>query len=107
MQTNLSEGESCSNKPARGDLAPQRWHEQKRDHPKKHAEQRKRDQRIIAVSPVVDQASAPGADRRSKPATDRNGAVDCTYALAPKYFHGGFWLQRAAGADTTSATQDK
>src|SRR4030081_1306864 len=68
-------------------LAPQRGHDQERDHPQHHADQRKRDQRIIAVGPVVDQSSAPGAERRSQAAADRNGAVDRADALAAKDLH--------------------
>src|SRR5882724_11367779 len=37
-------------------LAPQRRYNQEWNHSQEHADQRKRDQRIIAVGPVVDQA---------------------------------------------------
>ena len=35
--------------------------------PEHHGDQRERDQRIVAVGPVVDQAAAPGAERRTSP----------------------------------------
>src|SRR6266581_9704001 len=88
-------------------LAPQRRYNQEWNHSQQHADQRKGDQRIIAVGPVVDQASAPGAERRSQAAADRNAAIDGSDPFATKYLHGRRRQQRAARSDHAAKTHDE
>src|ERR1700730_3912319 len=73
-----------SNSRGRTELASQCRHHQKRDHPEQHADQSERYQRVVAVGQVVDETSAPRAERRAKAAADDNGAVDGSDMLAAK-----------------------
>src|SRR5216684_1294560 len=88
-------------------LAPQRRYNQEWNHSQEHADQREGDQRIIAVGPVVDQTSAPGAERRSQAAADLNAAIDGSDPFATKYLHGRRRQQRAARSDHAAKTYDE
>src|SRR5258707_15326592 len=92
---------------ARNRLSPQSRNNQEGNQSQHHIDQREREQRVVAVGPVVDQAAAPGAQSRSEAAADRDGAVDGSNPLAAKDVQRGRRDQRTARADHAAEADDE